>query len=47
MAICLTRAGVQGTVVAFIEVTRRTIENYLEQYFRELSHNGYGVLNGN
>ncbi|GJL75576.1 DNA-binding protein [Nitrosomonas sp.] len=52
-------AGIQGIafegktvllkeqVATFFEVTLRTIENYLEQHARELSHNGYEVLKGN
>ena len=52
-------AGIQGIafegktvllkeqVATFFEVTLRTIENYLEQNARELSHNGYEVLKGN
>jgi hypothetical protein len=34
-------------VVAFFEITPRTIENYLAQYESELRQNGYEVLRGN
>ncbi|MDF9830154.1 DNA-binding protein [Parabacteroides sp. PF5-6] len=33
-------------IADFFEVTERTIDNYLEKYEKELSKNGYEVLNG-
>lgn len=33
-------------IANFFEVTERTIDNYLEKYEKELSKNGYEVLNG-
>ena len=34
-------------VSAFLEVTLRTIENYLGQHSQELAQNGYEILKGN